>query len=249
MSDEQISDCNTNEIVNCPNEVERNHDQHYPIKDDSIQSKEIIVNNSELDKQEKNQNEAVVIKENDRCKTDVNSSMEILKSRENEGDDEVEEKEEEEKDKNIKLKEISDKEDDSEKPSTFEIIDKNLEQSETTENSSGEKDKEHKKKVNLVKWLKKNVHIHLPKHHSFKKEKTVMEYKTECINSNEEPMSDKQINHNSSEEVKTIEHTENEQNVTTEETHETTELLQSTIENTTADHSLVTSTTINNAQL
>lgn len=60
--------------------------------------------------------------------------MEILKSRENEGDDEVkEEEEEEEKDKNTKLKEISDKEDDSEKPSTFEIIDKNLEQSETTE--------------------------------------------------------------------------------------------------------------------
>ncbi|CAH8522515.1 unnamed protein product [Schistosoma bovis] len=236
-------------------------DQHYPIKDDSIQSEEIIVNNSELDKQEENQNETVVIKENDQCKTDVSSSMEILKSRENEGDDEVKEEEEEEKDKNTKLKEISDKEDDSEKPSTFEIIDKNLEQSETTEyyikryvqqiqtNSSGEKDKEHKKKVNLVKWLKKNVHIHLPKHHSFKKEKPVMEYKTECINSNEESMSDKQINHNSSEEVKTIEHTENEQNVTTEETHETTELLQSTIENTTADHSLVTSTTINNAQL
>ncbi|VDO85420.1 unnamed protein product [Schistosoma margrebowiei] len=154
MSDEQISVCNTNEIVNCPNEVERNHDQHYPIKDDSIQSEEII-------------NEAVVIKENDRFKTDVNSSMEILKCRENEGDDEVEEKVEEEKDKNIKLKEISDKEDDSEKPSTFEIIDKNLEQSETTENSSGEKDKEHKKKVNLVKWLKKNVHIHLPKVEKF----------------------------------------------------------------------------------
>ncbi|CAH8519950.1 unnamed protein product [Schistosoma bovis] len=250
MSDEQTSICNTDEIVNCPNEVERNHDQHYPIKDDSIQSEEIIVNNSELDKQEKDQNETVVIKENDQCKTDVSSSMEILKSRENEGDDEVkEEEEEEEKDKNTKLKEISDKEDDSEKPSTFEIIDKNLEQSETTENSSGEKDKEHKKKVNLVKWLKKNVHIHLPKHHSFKKEKPVMEYKTECINSNEESMSDKQINHNSSEEIKTIEHTENEQNVTTEETHETTELLQSTIENTTADHSLVTSTTINNAQL
>ncbi|RTG80479.1 uncharacterized protein DC041_0001567, partial [Schistosoma bovis] len=121
-----------------------------------------------LDKQEENQNETVVIKENDQCKTDVSSSMEILKSRENEGDDEVkEEEEEEEKDKNTKLKEISDKEDDSEKPSTFEIIDKNLEQSETTENSSSEKDKEHKKKVNLVKWLKKNVHIHLPKVENF----------------------------------------------------------------------------------
>ncbi|RTG80480.1 uncharacterized protein DC041_0001568 [Schistosoma bovis] len=118
MSDEQTSICNTDEIVICPNEVERNHDQHYPIKDDSIQSEEIIVNNSELDKQEENQNETVVIKENDQCKTDVSSSMEILKSRENEGDD---------------------------------------------ENSSSEKDKEHKKKVNLVKWLKKNVHIHLPK--------------------------------------------------------------------------------------
>ncbi|CAI2726732.1 unnamed protein product [Schistosoma spindalis] len=248
MSDEQTSVCNADEIVNCSNEIEKNHNQQYSIKDDSIQSEEIIVNNSELDKQEGNQNEVDVIKENDQYKIDVSSSMEMLKIQENKEDEEAQ-AEGEEGEKNTKLKEISDKEDDSEKPSTFENIDKNLEQPETIENSSGEKDKEHKKKVNLVKWLKKNVHIHLPKHHSFKKEKPVMEYKTECINSNEESMSDKQINHNSSEEVKTIEHTENEQNVTTEEAHETTELLQSTTENTTADNSLVTSTTIINAQL
>ncbi|CAH8523689.1 unnamed protein product [Schistosoma rodhaini] len=241
MSNEQISTGNTEETVNYPNEIERNQDQQYPTKDDSMQSEELIVNHNELDKHEENQNETVVMKENDQCKIDVNSSLEILKSQKNEN-----EKEEE---NDTKLKEISDKEDDSEKASTLETGDKNVEQSEIAENSSSEKDKEHKKKVNLVKWLKKNVHIHLPKHHSFKKEKPVMECKTECINSNEESTSDKQINHNSTEEVKTIEHTENEQNVTTEKTHETTESLQSTTEDTTTDNSLITSTTIISARL
>ncbi|KAK4469928.1 hypothetical protein MN116_007430 [Schistosoma mekongi] len=113
----------------------------------------------------------------------------------------------------IKLKETLNKEDNLKKLITSEIIDKSEEQSEIIER------------------------------HSFKKEKPVVEQKTE-EDSNGDSSSDKQVDSNLSNEVKVKEDTANEQNGIHEEMHKVTELVQSINENTTADISQTTTPTI-----
>nr|CAX73630.1 putative protein serine/threonine kinase [Schistosoma japonicum] len=247
MSNEQISNVmDTNDTMNCINEVQlsnkdqiQQHEQQQQQQPspsssslkDTIQLEEITVNHNELDENKANQNETVVVEKNDQCQIHIITSTELSKIVEDECEEEV------------KLKETSDKEDNLEKSTTSEIIDKSEEHSETTENSSGEKEKENKKKVNIVKWLKKNVHIHLPKRHSFKREKPVVEQKAE-ENSNEDSSSDKQVNSNPSNEIQIKEDTVNEQNGTHEETHKASELSQSISENTTGDISQTSSPTV-----
>ncbi|CAH8497513.1 unnamed protein product [Heterobilharzia americana] len=175
MSNDKNNYSNTNEIANSSDEVPVNEgEQQTATEAMRTQGSEIKHDNVQPSEKEETQDDSTTIREDDQNKTNADLSAETTEVKENEEQN---------------LKKTSDETNCAEKLQTHDTDVTNGEQPEMSEGSSSEKEKENKKKVNLVKWFKKNVSIHLPKRHSLRKEKSATEHKMEIVDHEEEASS------------------------------------------------------------